>query len=191
MEPVNRRGQAGRLRLPVCAAAVACALAGLAVSGPAQSSPQAEDYQVKAAFLLNFTKFIEWPASAFEEANSALSICLLGDDPFNGLLEKLVEGEAVNGHKLVVRSIRQVPKSRSCQVLFINKPEKEIPAILAETGNGVLTVSDREGFLRDGGMIAFVIQSRHVRFDINLRAASRATLSLSARLLNVARLVQK
>jgi hypothetical protein len=100
-------------------------------------------------------------------------------------------GEVVNARKVFVQRLEQVPKPKSCQVLFIGKPEKEIPRILADVGPGVLTVSDRRGFISAGGMIAFVIENRRVRFDINHRAASEASLTLSARLLSVARSVLK
>jgi hypothetical protein len=149
------------------------------------------EYQVKAAFMLNFTRFIEWPASAFETAESPLGICILGDDPFGAELDALVEGETVNDRKLTVRRIERNAIPRSCQVLFINKSEKDIAEILHGAGPGLLTVSDRDGFLREGGMIAFVTKDRHVRFDINQRAAVKASLIISSRMLSVARSVQK
>ena len=152
---------------------------------------RAAEYQVKAAFLLNFTKFVEWPASAFEDANSPLAICILGDDPFGGALDDLVQGESVNGRKLAVERIRSAPRPKSCQVLYINKAEKGVSAVLSGLGAGVLTVGDGDGFAREGGIIAFVLDGRHVRFDINQRAASDASLAISSRLLNVARTVHK
>lgn len=166
-------------------------LAALPVQFSALAADQTPEYAVKAAFLLNFTKFIEWPAAAFESSGSPLCMCILGDDPFGSVLDQLVQDESVNGRKLVVQRIRRQPRPKSCQVLFISKLEKDIPEILAGLESGVLTVSDRDGFLREGGMIAFVIENRHVRFDINQRAAVSARLALSARLLSVARSVQK
>ena len=165
-------------------------MGSLAPSWCAPAEPKLE-YEVKAAFLLNFTKFVEWPAAAFEKPDSPLTVCILGDDPFGRTLDQLVEGERVNGRKLAVERIRRHPRPKSCQVLFVARSEKEVPAILSEIGPGVLTVGDREGFLREGGIIAFVIEGRHVRFDINQRAASGASLTISSRLLNVARSVQK
>jgi hypothetical protein len=183
--PIPRAyASAARAALPLCAMALVPSL----ICG--QAPQQASEYQVKAAFLLNFTKFVAWPAAAFADANSPLAICILGNDPFGSVLDQLVEGEEVNGKKLVVRRIQQPPAPKVCQELFINS-QKDVPAIIAELGPGVLTVGDRDGFLREGGIIAFVIENRHVRFDINQRAASNASLSLSARLLSVARSVQK
>src|SRR5689334_15033090 len=74
------------------------------------------EYQVKAAFLLNFTRFIEWPA-ADAPPGAPFSICVLGDDPFNGALDRMVEGEAVNGRKLAVQRIHR-QQQVSCQIVF-------------------------------------------------------------------------
>jgi hypothetical protein len=166
------------LGLPVCFSLLAA------------DNPPSE-YQVKAAFLLNFTKFIQWPPAAFENADSPFSICILGNDPFGSSLDQVVEGESVGGRKVTVQRIGRPPTPKSCQVLFVARFEKDVPGILAGLGSGVLTVGDREGFIREGGMIAFVLEGRHVRFDINLRAAGIASLTMNSRLLNVARSVAK
>jgi hypothetical protein len=152
---------------------------------------QASEYQLKAAFLLNFTKFVEWPATAFEEAGSPIAICILGDDPFGATLNQLVEGEVVNGRKVAAVRIRRAPPPKSCQVLFVGGSEKDVSKILAGLGPGVLTVGEGAGFLRDGGMIAFVMENRRVRFEINQGAATNASLTMSSRLLSVARNVEK
>ena len=156
-----------------------------------QMRTPANEYQVKAAFLLNFTKFIEWPPNAFDDGRSPIAICLFGDDPFDGALNQLVEGEVVNGRKVVVQKIRRAPAAKSCQVLFVGKGEKETPKILSGLGPGVLTVGEGEGFLRDGGMITFVLENHRVRFEINQGAASNAELNMSPRLLNVAKTVER
>ncbi len=144
---------------------------------------------MKAAFLLNFTKFVEFPPDAFESPASPLAICVLGDDPFGSALDQVVEGNEVNGRKVVVERLQRVPRPKSCQVLFISRQEKDVSEILHALGPGVLTVSDRPGFLRQGGIIEFAIDGGRVRFDINRRAAADASLVLSARLLMVARSV--
>ena len=160
----------------------------LATSHPAKA---AEEYQVKAAFLLNFTKFVEWPEGAFEDEHSPLAICILGEDPFGSALNDMVKGEAVNGHEVVIRRIHRVPASKECQVLYVERSEREASKILGALGPGILTVGEGEMFLRDGGMVAFVIEDRRVRFDINQRAAAKAMLTLSSRLMMVARSVQQ
>jgi hypothetical protein len=153
--------------------------------------PAAPEYQVKAAFLLNFTKFIEWPASAFEAAASPIAICLFGEDPFGPSLDQVVEGEVVNGRKVVVQRIRRPPPPKSCQVLFVDSSEKDTQKTLSSLGPGVLTVGEGQGFLRDGGIIAFVLENRRIRFVISQAAAANASLTLSSRLLSVAKQVEK
>ena len=149
------------------------------------------EYQVKAAFLLNFTKFVVWPDTAFAQQNSPLSICLLGEDPFGGSLDAMVKGESVHGHELAIQRIRRAPEARTCQVLFIPKSERDVARVLDESGPGVLTVGEGDAFLRQGGIIAFIIDNRRVRFDINQRAATNAMLTISARLMMVARSVRQ
>lgn len=149
------------------------------------------EYQIKAAFLMNFTKFIDWPATAFENSSSPLVICILGDDPFGKDIDQLVAGETINGRRLVVQRLHAAPPSKACQVLFVSKSEKDASAFLAGFGPGVLTVSDRDRFLQEGGMIALVVENQRVRFDVNQRAALRASLMMNARMLNVARSVQR
>ncbi len=148
--------------------------------------------QVKAAFLLNFTKFVEWPEAAFEDAHSPIAICVLGDDPFGSALDQMVEGEVVGGRKLLVRRIKQPPPAKLCQVLFVSAITKDVSKILANLERGVLTVGEvGDNFLRAGGVISFTVEDRHVRFDVNQTAAENAGIKLSSRLLRVARLVEK
>jgi hypothetical protein len=163
----------------------------LAIACPLQAEQeQPLEYQVKAAFLLNFTKFAQWPPSAFADEHSPLTLCILGEDPLGNTLSDMVKGEVVNGRELVVQRIRREPMPKLCQVLFVAKSEKEANRILEVLGPGVLTVGEGEKFLQDGGVIAFVVENRRVRFDIDQRAAARAMLTLSSRLMNVARSVR-
>lgn len=146
------------------------------------------EYQVKAAFLLNFTKFIDWPPGALSDPNGPFTICLLGDDPFGPVLDQMVEGEKVGNHKVAVERLQSKPSS-GCQVLFVSSSEKDIPDILGTIAPGVLTVGDKESFVREGGIIGFVLDHRRVRFDISQSAAAKASLKLSSKLLSVARTV--
>jgi hypothetical protein len=166
------------------------AVAGLLLRGSmAFGADDFPEYQVKAAFLLNFIKFTDWPATAFADASSPVYICILGDDPFGSALDQVVSGETVNGRKVAVRRIKRTPESQACQVLFIVKPDKDTFKTLP--GPGVLTVGEGESFIRNGGMIAFIVENRRVRFDINQSAADAGALKLSSKLLTVARAVQK
>jgi hypothetical protein len=150
--------------------------------------PQVSESQLKAVFLLNFSHFVEWPES---DATSHLpfALCVAGEDPFGPTLDQTVEGETVNGRKIVVRRIqREAPAG--CGILYVSPQEKNVSDLLGSAGPGVLTVGEGDAFLDRGGMIAFVVENRHVRFDADPAAARKAGLRLSSRLLNVARLVR-
>ncbi len=165
-------------------------LFGAVGTGSAAADPPPLEYQVKAAFLLNFTKFIEWPAQDFTAADSPISICVLGDAPVGAVLQQMVEGEEVGGRKLTMQRTPSDP-SKSCQVLFVSKSDKEGTRLIGEMGRGVLTVGEEGDFLARGGMINFIIEDRRVRFDINQRAVERSSLKLSSKLFQVARKVEK
>lgn len=175
--------------------AIAPLLACLAVSfGPLPIPATTADepsleYQVKAAFLLNFTKFVEWPQSAFADATAPFGICVLGKDPFGRTLDDVAEGETVQGRTLAVHRITQLPPGHSCQLLYIDAPPAERARLLEGAGPGVLTVGEGQAFVREGGVIGFIPDNRKVRFDINQSAAERSGLKLSSRLLSVARTV--
>ena len=151
------------------------------------SQPSTLEYQVKAAYLLNFTKFIEWPSA--EPADSPFTVCLIGDDPFGPALDRTIQGESVNGHKVVVQRTGR-GTTKGCQLIFVSKSEKNIREFLNSLGPGVLTVGEGESFLRDGGVIAFVLENRRVRFSVNLSATRNERLNLSSKLLAVARSVE-
>jgi hypothetical protein len=187
------RALPGRLRRGLALATAIVLLACVSITSYPARAAEAEplEYQVKAAFLLNFTKFVQWPASAFADENSPVAICILGEDPFGNTLNEMVKGEALNGRQLVVQRIRHAPEPKSCQVLFVAKSEKDVARTLADLGTGILTVGEGEKFLQDGGIIAFVIQDRRVRFDIDQATAAKARITLSSRLMNVARSVEK
>lgn len=170
-----------------------CLLVCLGIVAPlcCQAAGDLLEYQVKAAFLLNFTKFVDWPASTFVAADSPFAICVLGDDPFGSALDQIVAGEVVNGRKVIAQRTMRAPAPKSCQVLFIERPEKDVAKMLAGLGPGVLTVGEGEDFVRNGGMIAFVLDDRRVRFVINQTAAENAGLQLSSKLLKVASSIRK
>ncbi|MGB8477156.1 MAG: YfiR family protein [Candidatus Acidiferrum sp.] len=156
----------------------------------AQTIPPSE-YQVKAAFLFHFAQFVEWPAGTYKDAGSQLTYCTLGADPFHGALEASLNEKTVDGRPVRVLHLRQVQEAQGCQVLFIGILQKEhIPKVLASlNGNPVLTVGESEHFAEQGGMIGFRLEDNKVRFEINLGAANRAKLRISARLLSLAKTV--
>ena len=146
-------------------------------------------YEVKAAFLLNFTKFTEWPASAFASGNTPISVCILGRDPFGHFIDDIVRGESVNDRRIVVNRIADVSGAKTCHVVYLGE-ETASAGVIHSLNRQVLTIGEGERFIRDGGMIAFVIDKRRVRFLVNPAAARAAGLKLSSRLLNVAKTIE-
>jgi len=154
----------------------------------AQSAAVGE-YQIKAAFLYNFAKFVEWPPNGFSDASAPLRICILGQDPFGQELRNIASDKSINGHKLQVDQVADLQMARTCHILFIASSEKAQLARILEglRRTDVLTVGDIKGFIEQGGMINFVLEDNRVRFEVNLKAAEQAGLKVSAKLLNVAR----
>jgi hypothetical protein len=178
-------------RFAVCALTTLLPPCGSAFSPQSGVGPerQSTEYRVKAAFLLNFTKFAAWPVSAAMPADSPLSICILGDDPFGPVLDQKLDGETLNGRKLVARRVHP-EEANSCSVLFVPGAGKTVRPVLAGLRPGVLTVGEGQEFLREGGMIAFITDDGHVRFNVNLKAARKGGIEISSKLLNVARTVE-
>lgn len=167
-------------------------LTGLLMFGtPLCSAATAPEYQVKAAFLFNFTQFVEWPAAAFGSADSPLVIGVLGRDPFGGFLDETVRGESVNQRNLQVRRFARVEDVNNCQMLFISNSETEHMAeILGKLkGKSILTVGETEDFARRGGVIRFATVANKIRLNINVEAAKEASLTISSKLLRPAEIV--
>ena len=150
-----------------------------------------KEYQIKAAFLFNFAKFVEWPYKAFPNEISPLVIGVLGEDPFGHVLEELVENQTINGRKLVIKRFRRIEELKICHILFISPSEKKaVPEILASLKNRhILTVSDIDRFAARGGIICFVQQNSSIHFEINVEAAKTAELKISSKLLRLAQVV--
>jgi hypothetical protein len=144
------------------------------------------EYRVKAAYLLNFTRYVEWPASA--ASDSRLSICVLGTDPFGRILDATVTGRTVQGRPLEVRRVQSTSEAIGCEVVFVSRDTwRRNPASLKALENaGSLTVGESEQFARGGGVIGFVILDETVRFVVNDEARDRAGLRISSRMLSLA-----
>jgi YfiR/HmsC-like len=145
------------------------------------------EYQVKAAFLYNFGKFVEWPTNGFASTNAPLLIGVYGENPFGNDLATVVEGRTIDGHPVAARTVSQ-NELKSCQILFIAQSEqKNIKKILGELdGAGVLTVTENMGSPESGVMINFILQDDRIRFEINNTAAEKVGLKLSSKLLMLA-----
>jgi hypothetical protein len=167
----------------------ACFLA-LAMTAAAQSA-RAPEYQVKAAFLYNFAKFVEWPAPTLPGPSTPFRICVLGRDPFGDSLTNIVQGKSISSHPIVTLAVQSPAEARSCHVLFLSQsdPETLKQGLDRLRDLPVLTVGESTDFLLLGGMINFVLEEDRVRFEINLGAAEHHHLKLSSKLLAVARVV--
>jgi hypothetical protein len=181
--PCVRRSRRGRWSHFV-ALTIAWALIG-APSHAQHTGPT--EYEVKAAYLYNFGKFVDWPANV-TTARDSFTICVLGDDPFGATFDTTIAGESINGKKVVVNRIARPKDAVSCRILFVSSSEgSRLPEILATLEKtSVLTVSDMPQFTRRGGMIQFLVEANRVRFEVNLTAAEHAGLTLSSQLLKVA-----
>lgn len=176
------------MRTRACVFTSACWLcAGLPLLSQA-SSPTVGEYQIKAAFLYNFAKFVDWPGDA-ADSSQPLVIAVFGADPFGSVLEETVQGRLVQGRRVMVRRPTRAEDLLPCQVLFVGSSEKSrLAGILrAVEGSGVLVVGEMEGFLRLGGMIAFSVEDGKVRFEINEEAARRDGLKIGSKLLLLAK----
>jgi hypothetical protein len=158
----------------------------MAVAGPAAA--QGLEYEVKAAFLYNFSKFVEWPPESLRP-DEPFRICLLGDDPFGGRLERTVAGDSVDGHPIAVEHVPVDAGHASCQILFVPRSQTGHVATLVRALDNiaVLTVGESPGFLAAGGIINLVVEGGHVRFDVNVDRGSALGLRISSKLLRVAR----
>lgn len=154
--------------------------------------PELTEYQVKALFLLNFTRYVEWPDEAFATDDSPFVIGIAGQDPFDENLLRLVRDRVVNGRPIEVRNVDGPAEIRACHLLFIGLSERtRIEEILGHTGNRhMLTVGETPGFLERGGGINFMMRDDHVRFEINLHATRESNLRVRSQLLRVAEAVK-
>lgn len=144
------------------------------------------EYQVKAAFLYNFLKFVDWPADAISSP-STICIGVIGRNPFEGALDTL-KGKSAKGRRVVVSHFRSIDEVKGCDLLYVGASEKpRLSQILRQAHNfHMLTVSDQDGFCEAGGMINLIFIKNRVGFDINVAAASRARLKISSQLLKLA-----
>lgn len=156
------------------------------------------EYEVKAAFLFRFAQFVEWPVDTFKEPSEPFTYCTIGDDPFHGALERTLTGKTIGQRQLRVEHLSgtgagsSTPKIAECQVLFVSGPgdRKHVAETLASAGSlPILTVGEADQFAEDGGAIGFCTEDNKIRFEVNLDAAGKAGLKISAKLLALAKTV--
>lgn len=150
-----------------------------------------DEYRVKAAFLYNFAKFVEWPATAFESSAAPVSICILGNDPFGDAIE-VIRTKTVGGRKLDVRRLSGLNGLPHCHILFISASEGDRLAEILKLirKRDILTVADMKGFARAGGIINLVRKNETIQFEINLDAVERTDLKISSQLLKLAEIIR-
>lgn len=167
-------------------------LLGLALLTPVlqgrAQAPPATEYQLKAAYLWNFAKFIDWPATAFTNDTSPFVMGVLGDNPFGSDLELTVRGKQINTHPITVKPRVTLAEARQCHILFVSTSETNRLAEIFQSlsGTSVLTVGETGQFTEKGGMINFVFEDKKIRFQINDDAAKSASLKISSKLLSLA-----
>ncbi len=164
--------------------------AACAPAGRAQAEAPGE-YQLKAAFLFNFAKFIDWPATSFAAPQSPFTICILGTDPFGRAMDDALQGKTVDERSVAVERSKDLADTRHCQIIFVSSSERRrVQEILGGLrGTSALVVGETEGFAAAGGAVQFTIEDDRVRFLINTDAAARAGLKVSSKLLSLARVV--
>jgi len=181
-----RREDPNRPRLAPAVVMMLLFFGTVCIASAQANSPN--EYAVKAAFLFHFAQFVEWPEGAFQDANSPLVYCTIGEDPFQGALDESLKGKTIEARALQVRHLKDGRDAQGCHVVFIGKTDKRrVTDELTSLGNSpVLTVGETEQFLRDNGMIAFCMEENKIRFNINLEAAKKANLKISSTLLTLA-----
>ena len=166
-------------------------LLGFTPAGRAQPAPTPE-YEVKAALLLNFARFTDWPARAFPSPTAPLIVGVIGKDPFGPVLEKTFSGKTMNGRSIVVKRLTADQDLKQCHLLFVPASEKRRERDLLDKLKDapVLTVGERDEFLDHGGAVQFLLQNDSVRFSVNLHPAQSTRLRISADVLRYATAVR-
>lgn len=156
----------------------------------AQANASSED-ALKAAFLFHFAQFTQWPPNAFNDAKAPLVFCTLGEDAFQGELDQILSGQTIGNRPLRAQHLTQLQGAQGCHIIFVGADEtKHIPDFLSSLKDApVLTVGDSEHFAVDGGMIGLYLEEDKIRFDINLTSVQHAKLTISAKLLALAKTV--
>lgn len=149
--------------------------------------------EVKAAFLYHFTAYIEYPPDAFSSSQAPFTIGVLGKGNILSALQQAVRGKNVKGRAIVVKQVGVGQELRECHIVFVMDAEgKNLPRILEILGDApVLLVGESENFAAKGGMIGFFVEQNRVRFEMNIDAARRAHLTISSKLLSLARIVKE
>lgn len=175
-----------------CSPAVAGAIAALCLLSGATQDKGPSEYEVKAAYVLNFARFAEWPAESFENDSAPVILGILGRDPFGSLLDRTLANQKIGKRGIEIRRGARLQDLGTCHLLFISETETERveQAIAGARVQGVLTISEFENFAALGGAIGFYAEEKRIRFEVNLRACEKNGIKLSSKLLKLARIVK-
>jgi len=183
-KPLNQRRTSRRIK--TCAAILLAVSLPFSCAATVWPAPPSE-YQVKAAFLFNFVKFVEWPPNTFPDSNTPFVIGVLGQDPFGSYLDETVRGEHLNTRPFVVQRYRSANEIKQCHVLFISRSESDrLDQIVSSLKyRKILTVTDATAGT-GGVVIRFINEGNRIRFKIDVQAAKSASLTISSKLLRLA-----
>jgi YfiR/HmsC-like len=190
------QAQSIKRRLRATIAILPILLAGTMLN--AQSTSGSSEYLIKAGFIYNFANLVQWPSTSFAQADSPITIVILGEDHFGTTLDHVLEGKRVNSRSFVIKRARSLSElqralgsQKECQILYVSSSEMPhlSEAIQILKGAPVLTIGETPGFARSGGIINLILEDNKVRFEVNVRAAKEADLNISSRLLALARIV--
>ena len=185
--PCPPPGWGHRLRGLPTALGLCCLLAARALWGA--EGTVSKEQQLKAAFLYNFTKFIEWPPSRFADGNSPIVVGVLGRNSFSDELEKIVKDRTVNGRAITVRVVTEAAEVPAVHLLFI--PAAEETRLPPAAWQQATVVGESEALAARGSTITFVQAGGKVRFEINIAAAERSGVKISAQLQKLATAVRR
>jgi YfiR/HmsC-like len=181
--------------------AILMAILGMTLNLTSTAAAQAGDadsseYLIKAGFIYNFAKFVEWPSAAFAQPDSPIVIGVIGTDPFGNVLDHIVEDKKIGPRGFVVKRYKWGKESKdlkACKILFVSASEKShIDEILQSVkGLPILTVGETTGFAERGGVIRFTLEDNRVRLEVNVEAAHQADLNISSRLLTLAKIISQ
>ena len=181
-----------RLRATIAGFLVAVAIGAHGGQAEDPSRPTVLEYQIKAAYLYNFAKFVDWPADKLADGSGPILVGVMGRDPFGSLLDGAFQGKTVRGHSLEVRRVSELAELKQCHMVFISEPERRrLGEILQSLGTeGVLTIGEMRQFAEQGGMVNFTTEDNKVRLEINVGATDRAGIKISSQLLKLARVIR-
>jgi len=161
-----------------------------------RDSSDSSEYLIKAGFIFNFAKFVEWPPTTFAQADSPIVIGILGTDPFGTIIDHIVQDKKIGGRGFVVKRLKwgaELKDLRECKILFVGASERAHIDELVQIVKflPILTVGETPGFAEHGGVVRFVLEDNRVRFEVNVDAARQGGLTISSRLLTLARIIQQ